>query len=110
MSEWNAERFLKWAESIDPDVREFITNILDNRSHPEQAYKSCLGVLNLEKKVGRVRLINACRRALDFGNYNYKSVKMILEKKLDQIQSDQADQQEIVLPEHDNIRGKHYYQ
>lgn len=110
MSEWNANRFLKWSGSIHPDVREFITHILDSRSHPEQAYKSCLGVLNLEKKVGRARLINACKRALDFGNYNYKSVKTILEKKLDQVESEQDDQTPTALPAHDNIRGKDYYQ
>ena len=106
LSEWNPVRFIKWAREIDKDVETFITNILDNRPHPEQAYKSCLGVLNLEKKVGRERLINACRRAIEFGNYNYMSVKTILEKKLDQIN---IEEKENKLPKHDNIRGKKYY-
>ena len=78
LSEWNPVRFIKWAKEIDKDVEVFITNILDNRPHPEQAYKSCLGVLNIEKKVGMERLIKACRRAIEFGNYNYMSFKTIL--------------------------------
>ena len=109
MSEWNPERFIKWARSIDKDIETLITYILDNRPHPEQAYKSCLGILNLEKKVGRKRLINACRRALEYGNYNYVTVKTILERKLDLEESEDGKQEEINLPEHKNIRGKEYY-
>lgn len=110
MSEWNPDRFISWAGSIDKDIETLITTILDSRPHPEQAYKSCLGILNLEKKVGRERLINACRRTLDFGNYSYISVKTILEKKLDQLDSGIENMEQLNIPEHDNIRGKDYYQ
>jgi hypothetical protein len=78
-----------------------------NKQHPEQAYKSCMGVLSLAKKVGNERLTNACARALDYEIYNYKIVQSILEKGFDKIKQDLDVQQE--LPFHNNIRGKKYY-
>ena len=44
---------IKWAESIDESVREFIVRLMDSKTHPEQAYKACQGVLGYERKVGR---------------------------------------------------------
>jgi len=66
-----------------------------------------MGVLSLVKKVGEKRLINACKRAIEYNMYNYKTVQNILERGLDQI--DQETLFEQVLPEHENIRGKNYY-
>jgi transposase len=107
VTEWTPERFINWAENIDDTVREFIIHILDKKQHPEQAYKSCMGVLSLVKKVGEERLINACKRALEYNIHNYKIIQNILERGLDQIEKDS--QLEQVLPEHNNIRGKNYY-
>lgn len=106
-TEWTAERFMNWARNINPTVAEFIGKIFEHRNHPEQAYKSCMGILSLEKKVGQQRLIDACTRALDYGTYSYKAIAHILEKNLDKIQSDNS--QDVQLPEHKNIRGKNYY-
>jgi hypothetical protein len=81
--------------------------IIESRNHHELAYKSCLGILNFEKKIGRQGLINAYRRALDFNIYNFKTVQNILENNLNHIDFDQEPEQE--LPNHSNIQGKHYY-
>ena len=102
---WSAGRFIEWASSIDAAVSEYIMQIIENWNHPEQAYKSCLGILNFEKKVGRERLINACKRALDFKIYSFKTVQKILENNLDQFDSEK-EEQEQQLPDHGNIRGK----
>ncbi|SFC39057.1 hypothetical protein SAMN04487891_11085 [Flagellimonas taeanensis] len=59
--------------------------ILVKKQHPEQSYKSCLGILHLAKKVGDQRLENACKRALDYGAFNYNMVKGILKKGWDDI-------------------------
>lgn len=107
ITEWTPQRFINWAESIDASVKEFIIHILDRKQHPEQAYKSCMGVLSLVKKVGKERLLNACKRAIEYNMYNYRTVQNILERGLDQI--DQEDPFEQALPEHVNIRGKKYY-
>ena len=81
--------------------------IIDSRNHPEQAYKSCLGILAYEKKVGKNRLVNACRRALDYKIYNFKTIQNILENNLDKM--DYEREQELELPEHNNIRGENYF-
>ena len=107
ITEWTPQRFINWASSIDKSVQQFICQILEKRTHPEQAYKSCMGVLSFEKKVGKERLINACKRALDFKIYNYKIIQKILENGFDQIDDKQFVEQE--LPKHQNIRGKNYY-
>jgi transposase len=108
MTEWTPQRFINWAGSIDEHVKLLIINILEKKQHPEQAYKSCMGILSLTKKVGKGRLINACTRALEYGIYNYKIVQNILEKGLDKMEQNNDEQQD--LPKHDNIRGKKYYQ
>lgn len=107
VAQWSASRFIDWANSIDPYVGEYILHIIQSRNHPEQAYKSCLGILSYEKKVGKERLINACRRALDFKIYSFKTIQNILENNLDLIDFEQEQEQQ--LPSHSNIRGKHYF-
>lgn len=109
IADWTPERFLNWAESIHKDVKTYIFHILDKKQHPEQAYKSCVGILALTKKVGNERLIKACQRAIDFEMYNYKTIQQILEKGLDN-QTPEEETGQVQMPLHDNIRGENYYQ
>ena len=108
VSDWNPERFTTWAESIHEDVKLYILKVLDRKQHPEQAYKSCVGILSFAKKVGNERLTTACQRALGYGAYNYKTIQKILENELDKKGGpDESDQ--LQMPFHDNIRGEDYY-
>ena len=66
-----------------------------------------MGVLSYAKKVGNERLINACKRALDYNIYNYKIIQRILENGLDMIANEQDETHQ--LPDHHNIRGENYY-
>ena len=109
LSDWTPEKFINWANGIGPDVKMYIVKILDKKQHPEQAYKSCIGVLSLAKKAGDERLVNACKRALDYGIYNYKIIQTILERGLDQLPDEEKTQQ-LSMPLHENIRGEEYYQ
>ena len=86
----------------------YIQKVLDRKQHPEQAYKSCLGILGFAKKAGNERLIKACQRALGYGSYNYKVIERILKKGLDMQQQEEAIQ--LSMPLHENIRGEDYYQ
>lgn len=106
--EWNPGKFITWAESYGEEVREYIKAVLHNNQHVEQNYKSCIGILGLGKKYGKQRLINACRRGAYYSSYNYRVIRNILEKGLDTC-PDQPPE-EVNLPEHNNIRGKDYYQ
>jgi len=108
MTEWTPQRFIDWGASIDEHVKEFITRLLEQRLHPEQAYKSCLGVLSFAKKVGNERLTAACKRALDFNIFNYRIIETILQKGLDTIREHQETDM-LQLPFHTNIRGNNYY-
>lgn len=107
VTEWTPQRFINWAASIDESVKEFIIGLLENKQHPEQAYKSCMGVLSFAKKVGDQRLTNACKRALDHHIYNYKIIQKILQNGLDQLNTESEQDQK--LPFHKNIRGQKYY-
>jgi len=109
VSEWTPEKFIDWAAAIHEDVKIFIIKILEKKKHPEQSYKSCIGVLSFVKKSGKERLIKACQRALSYGIYNYKIIADILDKGLDQYDADEK-QEEHTIPTHENIRGENYYQ
>lgn len=105
--ELESDRLLRQAEEIHKDVRVYISKILGKKQHQDQAYKSCLGVLSFAKKVGEERLTKACQRALDYGAYNYRTIKKILESGLD---TQDEVIENIEMPQHDNIRGEDYYQ
>jgi len=107
ISEWSSEKFINWAGNIGANCQDYIIKILDKKQHPEQSYKSCMGILQLTKKVGNQRLDNACKRALDYGAYNYNIIVNILEKGWDAIED--VPEETLQVPNHKNIRGKDYY-
>jgi len=109
VSEWNPDKFIGWAAAISPVVKEYITRILEAASYPETAYRSCVGILSYEKKVGRQRLIQAVERATFFGAYNYTIIKKILQSGLDQLAFGEEVATGQPLPDHTNIRGAAAY-
>ena len=82
--DWSPERLVRWARQYGTSTAEVVTRILQARRHPEQGYRSCLGILRLEKTYGPQRLEAACQRALLLGTLRYKSVESILKHGLDQ--------------------------
>ena len=85
--------------------------VMASRKHPEQAFRSCLGILRLAQKYGPQRLENACQRAVAIQGYSYRSVQSILQRGLDAQPLPEPKPSEQTLPlVHGNIRGKHYYQ
>lgn len=108
--EWTPSRLIRWAGQIGPHTQDLVSLILESRPHPEQGYRSCLGLLRLEKRYSTERLEAACARALAFKAYSYKNVESILKKGLDQ-QPLSASSSQTCLPllEHENLRGKQYY-
>jgi transposase len=81
--------------------------VLRSRKHPEQAFKTCMGILNLVKEYGPDRLDMACERALDFGFYSYKRIKNILDRGLEKDLL--SDSKEHCITSHENLRGSEYY-
>ena len=84
-----------------------VRTLLSARRHPEQGYRSSLGLLRLESHYGKERLEAACRRALGFGLHSYKGVKNILEAGLDKVT--QEEPVSVEAKKHSNIRGTGYY-
>jgi len=107
--DWSPSRIIRWAGHNGPKTKKLITRILDSRPHPEQGFRSCLGIMRLGKRYTPQRLEAACERALIIKAFSYKSVESILKRGLDQ-QSLILEQAEHATPlTHNNIRGKHYY-
>jgi transposase len=110
--DWTPSRIIRWAGKNGPKTKKLINQILDSRPHPEQGFRSCLGIMRLAKSYSPDRLEAACSRALLIKGYSFKSVESILKKNLDQqpLLFDQVDQGEIEqsIP-HSNLRGKDYY-
>ena len=104
---WTPSRLIAWGRRTGPHTDAFVERLLDDRPHPEQGYRSCLGLKALLRGYGARRLEAACRHALDIGAPSYKSVKSILSTGRDQAA---AEQRELSLPgRHANIRGPGYY-
>lgn len=105
--EWTPSRLIAWARKTGPQCGQVVERILDSKPHPEQGFRSCLGIIRLGKAVGAERLEAACARALLFGTCSYRSIKSILDAKLDQ----QPQEPELALqsPSHENVRGQDYY-
>jgi transposase len=112
VDDWSPEYFLRRAEEIGPQTRQLIAAVLDGQRHPQQAYRTCLGILGLVKHYGPPRLEAACRRALAVGIRSYKGIHNILKNKLDQLEVEQPPVGGPLDPlaAHANIRGKSYYQ
>jgi transposase len=106
--EWTPSRMVTWAESVGPKTAALVAGIFEAKPHPEQGYRSCLGIIRLARSYGVKRLEAAAARALSFGVCSYQSVKSILQRKLDQAPPDPP-QTELPLPVHDNLRGPGYY-
>ena len=109
VSDWSPDYFLKQAREISPDVEFYIAQVLLKKIHPEQAYRTCRGILNYAKRVGNQRLIRACNRAHSYGLYHYNIIETILQRGLDQYDEDDT-QEELPFTSHENIRGEDYYQ
>jgi len=85
-----------------------VERILQNSKHPEQGYRSYLGLLSLGKRYPKKRIKEASLRALTINSPSYRSVKSILQNGLDK--TDATTKDERATPSHDNIRSAGYYQ
>ena len=108
--DWNPERFIKWGQKIGTATGQYIEKVMEHYSYPEQAYKSCLGILRLAKKYSEQRLEGACERALKYHKYSYRTIETILIRKLDKIEESPPPDAQLQLPIHENIRGGDYYE
>ncbi len=107
-TEWSPSRIISWAEKNGPATARIVSRILESRPHPEQGFRSCLGILMLAKSHDPQRVEAACRRADALGTASYRTVKNILSAGLDRLPVEEEPVLRLV-PEHENIRGAGYY-
>lgn len=106
--DWTPDYFQEWAGRIGPHTQSVIERLLSARKHPELAYRSCLGILRQEKKVGTERLERACERALHYNSVGYSVIVNILSRGLDSMPVSSSQSDTLIV--HDNIRGAAAYQ
>jgi transposase len=106
--EWTPGRIIKWASAVGEHCAAVVQAIIESKPHPEQGYRSCLGLMRLTKSYGEQRLEAACRRALKFQTCSYRSIKSILAAKLD-VQPLAQDEVSAPSIAHANVRGRAYY-
>jgi len=107
-ADWSIERIRREASAVGGSTGILCELILEERRHPEQGFRACLGIVRLAKSFGRERVEAACLRALEIGARSYGSVKSILDNKLDrQAGPKRAADGPAIL--HANIRGPRYY-
>jgi transposase len=106
--DWTHERIQRDAAAIGSSAAALVEIILRSRPHPEQGFRSCIGILGLKKRYGVERLDAACGKALALGTRSYSSVAAILKNKQENKTAQQggSDQPSLL---HENIRGSGYY-
>ncbi len=108
--EWSPSRLIAWGATVGPQTAALVEAILASRPHPEQGYRSCLGILRLARRDGPVRLEAACARALAVGARSYRHVDAILKHGLDRAPLPETGSASTARPVvHDQVRGPAYY-
>ncbi|HEY6291643.1 MAG TPA: IS21 family transposase [Terriglobia bacterium] len=106
---WTIARIRREAAGIGPATAALCDHIIAERSHPEQGFRTCLGVLRLARSYGAQRLEAASARAIEIGARTYGSLKSILANNLDRRAAAQTQPAETPPIDHPNIRGPRYY-
>lgn len=106
-ADWTPQRIRRQANDIGPQTSTLIEVILREKTHPEQGFRACIGILRHAKTFGPERLEAACDRALDIGARSYTSVTSILKTNLDRKRPAPATDGPVIA--HDNIRGPRYF-
>jgi len=107
-AEWTRERLQRDARGIGPATEALILAVMARRPHPEQGFRTCLGILRLFRGLEASRVEAASNRAVEIGALSYASVASILKHRLDRTASSAGPTDDAPLL-HDSIRGAGYY-
>ena len=108
------EEIYERAGSIDNILLVYLKDVAAQKKYLPQAFRTCRGIMSLEKKYSLARLVAACACASEARLYSYNEVKGILERgdDVDFMPSDNEPAGISLNPQpvqHKNIRGKEYY-
>jgi transposase len=94
-------------ERIGPTTAAFFQAVIAARPHPEQGFRTCLGILSLARSYGNVRVDAACRRGILIKARSVASIRSILKNGLDRAFLDETSDHQPLR--HGNIRGQGYF-
>lgn len=107
---WSEEKFLSWANNIGSETERVITHLLNSKRHPQQAFKTCVGILSLAKKYSNEELNLACRKAWNWNRMTSRDVKGYIESIREQRKITESDETMTTFISHENLREKSQYQ
>jgi transposase len=105
-AEWTPERFRRWGRSIGPETEGLVIAVLSYRPHPEQGFRTCLGILRLFRGLDSTRAEAVSARAVAIGALTYKSIASILANNLHRAQ---RQPESAAVIDHPNVRGPRYF-
>jgi hypothetical protein len=124
-AEWTPSRIINWAKTVGGATGTVVERVIASKPHPEQGYRSALGIIGLAKKHGADRLEKASHKVLQLGSGapqpSYQSLKTMLKNRMEEVSVEIAPTQgsvpnndEMLMRQTDllaseNIRGKDYY-
>jgi len=108
--QWTPSRLIEWGRSVGPHTARVVEHVLQTKPHPEQGYRSVLGILRLSSKFGAERLERACEQALAIGSPAYRTIKTMLQKCMESaaLPEPHAESNTEQLGTA-NVRGRRYY-
>jgi len=101
--EWTPERFRQWAAKFGPHTEQLITTVLQRMKHPEQAYRTCMGILKVGQSHGAETLEAAAAQAVARELYTARAVTALAKQRVE------APAEPATVPAHPNVRGPEYY-
>ncbi|WP_439116481.1 Mu transposase domain-containing protein [Paenibacillus antri] len=110
--QWNAQRFITWAQQIGSYTSTAVQAILSAHKVEQQGYRSCMALLKLADKHGVGRLEAACVRALSYTpRPSFQSIKTILATGQDRLEVGTPSESQTTSSSenHSFVRGADYY-
>ena len=104
MTDWTSERFESWARKYGSATQEYIRFLMQNREHPEQAFKTCAGILRMGESLPAPGMEAICRAAMEQNVYTYKYFSMLFKRM-----KPAWEKRPSALILHENLRGGGYY-
>ena len=106
---WNPRRILNWANQIGTNTTALMESIMQHRSHPTRAYKSCMAILSFSKTYGNSALESVSSVALGMSRYKVASIESMLKTKSYLLYNQHQSANNTYMNNHENIRGSEYY-
>jgi energy-coupling factor transporter ATP-binding protein EcfA2 len=107
-AEWTPAKMMSEAAKVGSATVALFEAIMKAKPHPEQGFRSCLGIIGLIRSYGVTRLEAASRRGNDIGATSYGSIASILKHGLDKAYATEPTP-DVPPIRHGNIRGSRYY-